>query len=369
MTGLDDIEEAPSSPEDNTAPYLGTQSTEDLPALEPAAPPHLGAGSSHTKISFEPQNEGAEVWPYPRHRSPPPQYGEPGGWGTTDIIGENYDSWDLTGMKTFEEETNERMWWNPYHRGLLKPLGPGMLPVLTTSKIHDDTHELLKVSATIPEGASATSTESAPNPPDADEVRQAIPHPNAYYCAKCNGWIIVQKTRASAPPIFDTYAEACRDLNFPSTRNLNKEAECNYQRLSQPSYNHHPDKAHHYHLYEDAIPSTSIQPPYMRHSWEPLADMPRKVLSRHMGEEENFWNTPTFVMSEREASDSQTDIVQGVDYLDLYACCQCTTNIYVTKRPIPGVISPRLLADLQRERVSAGQGPVRVAVALEFIIR
>lgn len=369
MTGLDDIQEAPSSPEDNAAPYLGTQSTEDLSTLEPAAPPHLGAGSSHTKISFEATNEGSDAWPYPRHRSPPPRYGEPGGWGMTDIIGENYDSWDASAMNRFEEETNERMWWHPYHRGLLKPLGPGMLPVLTASKIHNDTHELLKVSATLPEGASTASAEGAPTPPDADEVRQAIPHPNAYYCAKCNGWVIVQKTRASRPPIFDSYAEACHDLNFPNSRNHNREAECNYQHLSQTSYDHDPEKVHHYHLYEDAIPSNSIQPPYLRHSWEPPADLPRKLVTHHVGDNETFWSIPTFIMSERDGNDIHADIVPGVDYLDLYACCQCTTNLYVTRNPVPGVVSPRLLADLQRERASGGQGPVRVAVALEFIIR
>jgi hypothetical protein len=63
----------------------------------------------------------------------------------------------------------------------------------------------------------------------------------------------------------------------------------------------------------------------------------------------------------------------GVDriagYLDLYACCACTRNIYVTRKVIPGVVSPRLLMDLRRERAGVDRNSARVAIAFEFIIK
>jgi hypothetical protein len=171
------------------------------------------------------------------------------------------------------------------------------------------------------------------------------------------------------PPVYPEYHDNCPEMNYPSSRNNSRSFECNNQTLSSLTYNNNPDTAHHYHHYEDAIPGTSILPPLERKSWEAEAPLPRKVFSHIAGPKEPFWRAPTSVMLEIEASAQHPGIIHGVDYLDLYACCHCMTNIYVTRRPIPGVVSPRLLADLRRERLNDPRGPIQFVLALEFILK
>ncbi|KAG9055761.1 ubiquitin-specific protease ubp2 [Serendipita sp. 407] len=367
MTGFKDDDDVPSSPEPHSTAYLGTHSTEDLPAPQADSTTWKGHGSSHAKITFEQADRNPSTWDaYPRHRSPPPNYNEEAsGWtGTAGIIGDDFEAWNTTSMEQMEEEQNEKFWWNASNRRALKPLGPGMLPVLAVSQIHDDTHELLKVSVTYPELHHSAQDETPSHPPPTpDEVRRASLHQNSYYCAKCNSWVIIQKTKAHKPPIYPSYKDHCPDLHFPLSRSTRKEDECNS--IMPSTYS----KAHHYHLYEDSIPSTSIQPPFQREPWESLAPPPRRLFTQDVPEGSNFWSTSTTVMLEMDSKSSSPDILPGVDYLDLYACCQCSTNFYVTRRPIPGVVSARLIADLTRERYSSARSHIPVTLALEFIVR
>jgi hypothetical protein len=372
MTGVKDIDELQSSDEDNLRAYSGTRSTEHLPTQEDIAVPQnrLGPGSSHTKITIMAPEETVKTWTPTRHHSPPPQYGEGGGWGTdiTNDLSTEYEPWAGASFSILEDENNEKMWWNSLNREALKPLGPGMLPVLAASKIHNEEHELLTVSVSVPEYAPFESEGSSYQPPTLDEVREAVPHPNAYYCSKCNGWIIVSKSRTTNPPVYPHYKDDCPDLNFPEHRNLQKEFQCNSDRPLS-SYNPSPDKTHHYHLYEDAIPSVSLQTPFIRGEFEPSPSPPRKVCRHVIEPSLEFWKQPTFVLMDIDTEMPHPELIQGVDYLDLYACCQCMTNICVTKRPIPGVVSARLLADLQRERSSGADSYIKVPVAIEFLVK
>jgi ubiquitin carboxyl-terminal hydrolase 25/28 len=374
MTAIKDTEQITPSSEEEIVPYRGTLSTEDLPALE-AKPTSTTTsartkpGSSHTKITIIAPNNPQPNREIQQRRSPPPpnyehRQPESGPWTKELPLGDN---WDEGHFALLDEEANESMWWNPAKRDALKPLGPGMLPVLATSTIHHDSHELSKPSVTIPDIPQSSSSEVTYQPPTADEVREAIPHPNAYYCAKCNGWVIVQKTRTTNPPIYATYKNDCPDLHFPTTRSLQRDVDCNSQ--STTPFNLRPDSAHHYHLYQDAIPSTAINPPFRRGSWESPASLPQKVVSFHLPPKEYFWRHPTSVMLNLDPQAEHAGIEVGVDYLDLYACCQCMTNIYVTRQTIPGVVSPRLLADLQRERSINDKSGVRASIAFEFILK
>ncbi|KAG8862038.1 ubiquitin-specific protease ubp2, partial [Serendipita sp. 405] len=317
MTGFKDDDDVPSSPEPHSTAYLGTHSTEDLPAPQADSTTWKGHGSSHAKITFEQADRNPSTWDaYPRHRSPPPNYNEEAsGWtGTAGIIGDDFEAWNTTSMEQMEEEQNEKFWWNASNRRALKPLGPGMLPVLAVSQIHDDTHELLKVSVTYPELHHSVQDETPSHPPPTpDEVRRASLHQNSYYCAKCNSWVIIQKTKAHKPPIYPSYKDHCPDLHFPLSRSTRKEDECNS--IMPSTYS----KAHHYHLYEDSIPSTSIQPPFQREPWESLAPPPRRLFTQDVPEGSNFWSTSTTVMLEMDSKSSSPDILPGVDYLDLYA--------------------------------------------------
>ncbi|KAG8829865.1 hypothetical protein FRC17_005869, partial [Serendipita sp. 399] len=166
MTGFKDDEDVPSSPETRSAAYLGTHSTEELPAPQTDSTTWNKPGSSHTKITFEQTDYHNGTWDaHPRHRSPPPNYNEENNGWTAGIIGEELEPWHTTSMELMEEQQNERFWWNAENRRYLKPLGPGMLPVLALSQIHDDTHELLKVSVTYPEFPRPAPEEAPPYPP------------------------------------------------------------------------------------------------------------------------------------------------------------------------------------------------------------
>ncbi|PVG00890.1 cysteine proteinase [Serendipita vermifera] len=365
MTAIKDSEQITPSSEEENDPYRGTLSTEDLPALE-AKPTNTTPstrtkpGSSHTKITIIAPHTPQSNREIQRRSSPPPKYGhrqqESGGWTKELALGDN---WDEGHFALLDEDANEEMWWNPAKRDALRPLGPGMLPVLAASTIHLDSHELSKLSVTNPDIPHSSSSEATYQPPSGDEVREAIPHQNAYYCAKCNGWVIIQKARTIHPPVYATYKTDCPDLHFPTSRSLQKDVDCNSQNMT--SFNPRPDSAHHYHHYQDAIPSTSINPPFRRNSWEPPANLPQKV--------EYFWKHPTSVMLTLDPQVEHTGIEAGVDYLDLYACCECMTNIYVSRQTIPGVVSPRLLANLQRERSINDKLGSRAAIALEFILK
>lgn len=368
MTRIRESEDIGPSDEDTSKVYLGTRSTEHLPEPPPELTTQLPLGSSHTRIKFIAQpesdtNSGEQT----RHRSPPPQPTELGGWAN-DIDADlptTYEPWQSEDLAALEDQNNEKMWWNPHSRAALRPLGPGMLPVLAASKIHDETHELIKVSVSYPNYPSTDRSEASHPAPTLNDLYHAIPHQNAYYCAKCNGWVVVQKSRTIMPPVYSKYNEGCPELNFPLNRNLQRDYECNQ---SSETYNQNPDKAHHYHLYEDAIPGVDLNPALVRDSWEQDPPLPRKVCRHHIGSSENFWKAPMYQMMEIEPDAADRDMVPG-DYLDLYACCQCMTNIYVTRQTISGVVSPRLLADLHRERAAGGEGAVRVAIALEFVHR
>jgi ubiquitin carboxyl-terminal hydrolase 25/28 len=397
MAVLKDTEETPVSPEDDSRAYLGTHSTEDLPAAiqaEPYARP-AGVGSSHTKISFVPAKDDGDDNDYqnkaesshPRHRSPPPylashnehETATAGGSGGNDVWTNNdlpvdMDGWDNNGFSLLEDGNNEKMWWNASNRKALRPLGPGFLPVLTASKIHEESHTLMAITVTPPDLPIGTvdtgSDTSRPfKQPRQSDVTSAVPHPNAYYCSKCNGWVIVRSALTSEPPIYSSYKDACPELNFPSAR---VDKRCNSQWHSLyggGSGGPDPLEAHHYHLYEDSIPSTSLNPPFARSSWEQPPCLPRKLCSQHESTTENFWKLPTNIMLEVEPEEMHDGVDRTADYLDLYACCVCTQNIYVTRKVIPGVVSPRLLMDLRRERAGVDRNPARVAIAFEFIIK
>lgn len=408
MTHTNDIEEIPASPEDDSVAYLGTHSTEDLPAaiqVESFPRASTGVGSSHTKITFVPANNdendddilykshaGKEEAGFPRHRSPPPygtdvepESGPARGTGIMDPWSEQENNMETEnlwngGFSLLDDEDHTNLWWNASNRRALRLLGPGMLPVLATSKIHEESHTLVAVTVSvpdipiaIPETVPSTSEESIEaqrsfKQPHSSDVYSAVPHPNAFYCAKCNGWIIIQGAQTMEMPIYSTYTDACPEINFPTPPRSDKKCNASFH-YGTSDGEPNPLEAHHYHLYEEAIPSTRINPPFERHEWEQRPQLPKKACSQHENATDNFWRLPTYLMLEVEPDAVHPGLDTKADYLDLYSCCVCTQNVYVSRNVIPGVVSRRLMADLARERYGIDRSAIRVAIAFEFMVK
>jgi len=172
-----------------------------------------------------------------------------------------YKDWDEdvgVSFSLLEERDYERFWWRASSRKAFKPLGPGFLPVFAANRMHEESHTLVVVSITVPEipvdppagsvgpsrsnslsslidvdaiptaSTAAASAGEQPRPfkqPHPTEVRSAIPHPFAYYCSKCNGWVIIRGIQSHDVPIYPNYRDACPELNFPTAPRVDK--KCN----------------------------------------------------------------------------------------------------------------------------------------------
>ncbi|KAI9070249.1 cysteine proteinase [Trametes sanguinea] len=188
------------------------------------------------------------------------------------------------------DENEELRWFDPVVRAL-RP-GPGVLPPLLADMLHDPDHALHSVS-TQPRTPSAT-----PHVPTADEVRTAIPHPNAYYCREHNGWVFLQwRSSTVLPPLVKEF-----DPPLPDQTRRRRTTSCvgDGEQPFGPS-----NLTHHWHRYEKAVDASKLNPPY----------------------------------------------THGELLLDLYLCCQCSMYCLVSD-VIPGVIPAALVDEFTRDKLS-----------------
>jgi ubiquitin carboxyl-terminal hydrolase 25/28 len=153
-----------------------------------------------------------------------------GDWANTvNGGGVDFDSIDYLGSGRLEQEytidgrsnQEEEHWWNPEERKRNQRPGPGILAPILAEELHDSNHSLFSVNISgIPSAAPsssqkdlatpsilATSSTSDSPPPSESEVRTSVPHPNAYYCPKDNGWVILSwKSSSIPPPLARSYA-------------------------------------------------------------------------------------------------------------------------------------------------------------------
>ncbi|KAK7040147.1 ubiquitin-specific protease ubp2 [Paramarasmius palmivorus] len=224
--------------------------------------------------------------------------------------------------------------------------GPGMLPPVLADELHDPDHTLYSVNVTPPDiypdqhqastsssaeqsprgTLNAPSTSSSPTPsslpkpippPTSDEVRTAVPHPNAYYCPKENGWVILSWRPSSvAPPLAQSF-QKLQSYHHPLPDQIKRKRTTNCLSDDENTVGGPSNKTHHFHKYPKAIDALKLTPPFRGNEWDVSEAKQRKRAGTVEEEEENPEDEGTL--------------------LDLYMCCQC--SFYCVASDIqPGVI-------------------------------
>ena len=382
----------------------------------PSRPKSLG--SSHTSYVALSQNP-------PRYRTPPPDFREPelveetiqeeeeivpdlipsdqnwsnltpcddpnSTWNTEwdasanwrNPGGVDFDSIDYFGSGRLEQEftidgrsnREEELWWNPEERKRTQRPGPGILAPILVEELHDSNHSLFSVHITAmpPTSSSSqrdltapgilvTSSTSDSPPPSESELRKSIPHPNAYYCPKDNGWVILSwKTSSILPPLARSYVGS---LNPPLPDPLRRRRilSC-LEDAGQPLGK--ANRTHHFHKYLGAVDSHKLIPPLRKDEWENLKQK-RRTGTVISGDIDIRTIDPDAV----SIDDSPTEEEEG-RLLDLYVCCQCTLHC-VASGVISGVVSKKYMDELQRERKShpaVGKSPEQtIALTVETVL-
>ena len=273
-------------------------------------------------------------------------------WGNFTIQRVNIDG------RTEEEELN---WWDPSVRQTHNRPGSGILPTLLESYLHNADHTLFSVSASPPEvkprHRSSESISHPPvNPPSADDVRRSIPHPNAYYCRRHNGWVLLLwKFSSMDPPISKSHD----GRPLPDITRRRKTHSCvdeNPQSVGQVN------KTHHFHYYKAAVDASKITTPFKRADWEHHSRTKSRRRQAVLIDRSNL-STPSLAADDFHESDG--------DLLDLYVCCQCSLYCVVSD-VIPGVIPQRTFDAFVKEKLEhphVGKSPVMsLAIALDTVL-
>ncbi|KAH9884671.1 cysteine proteinase [Cubamyces lactineus] len=218
-------------------------------------------------------------------------------WGNTNVDWDTVANWSDADMGSARkvpidgrDENEELHWYDPVVHAT-RP-GPGVLPPLMAEMLHDPDHALYSV-ITQPHAPSTT-----PHVPSADELRAAIPHPNAYYCKDHNGWVFLQWKSSTVLPLL--VKEFSTPLPDQARRKRTVSCVGDGEQPFGPA-----NLTHHWHRYEKAVDATKLNPPYTR----------------------------------------------GELLLDLYLCCQCSLYCLVSD-VIPGVIPTKLVDEFTRDKLS-----------------
>lgn len=255
---------------------------------------------------------------------------------------------DIDGRDVDEEEK----WWDPELRERRKRPGPGILPPLLADLLHNPEHTLYSVTVSPPgskhqhsnsvssissQSSASRSDSPSSHAPSADEVRMAVPHPNAYYCKEHNGWVLISWCSSSVlPPLARSFSSTT--AYFPDQTRRKRTQSCvgdGEQPFGQAN------KTHHFHRYERAVDARMLTIPYKRSDWEE-EDL-RKRQRRKMTLHEEGENTPE--NAEKREADTEGDL------LDLYVCCQCSVYC-LSSQVIPGVIPAKYMEEVTKEKLA-----------------
>ena len=296
-------------------------------------------------------------------------------------------------------ESEEIQWWNEQVRSNSTRPGHGILPPVLADRLHHPEHTLFSVTVTPPDIKSSVSsapTQSQPAPsespkqhrstdsassltggqsshasssstylPTVEEVHTAVPHPNAYYCRKHNGWVLlIWKSSSINPPFSRSFKGTLPD---PSRRRLTNSCIGDGEQPLGPA-----NITHHFHAYERAVNARRLTHPFNASQWE--NEERSKLRHRKMtlrGDD------PATVMSslDQVTEDAQMDVdheeSEG-DLLDLYVCCQCSFYVMASD-VIPGVVPAKMLEDLVKNKMENPppdrSGEVAALQSLEMILR
>jgi ubiquitin carboxyl-terminal hydrolase 25/28 len=264
----------------------------------------------------------------------------------------------------------ENLWWDASVRKKCARPGPGILPPLLTEEIHNSEHTLLSVVVSQPDIPREIATSSSsrethtndntpsrtsspqpnrplspppPPPPTSDELRTAIPHPNAYYCRKHNGWVLIVWKSSSVVPSLARSFQNTDHLPLPDQSRRREINSC----IDDGGPSFRPiNKTHHLHLYQKAVDAHNLTPPFRRSMWEKDGKMKEKRRQGTISMEE-------FDIEKLGASSAddmlEEDREEEGDLLDLYICCQCSFYC-LASGVIPGVIPPKFMEEFTKEK-------------------
>jgi ubiquitin carboxyl-terminal hydrolase 25/28 len=261
--------------------------------------------------------------------------------------------------RSTHEETH---WWNPELRERNKRPGPGVLAPVLAEELHASNCSLFSVKVTVPSIAPLPPVPNSKDrvavpptpsssrlqypidhsPPTEEEVMASVPHPNAYYCPKDNGWVILSWNSSIAPPLARSYI-ASRNPHFPDEARRRRVASC-IEVGNRPFGK--TNVTHHFHKYEKAVDSDKLTPPLRKDKWESLetVEQRRSVGNLHY-DDSNIEADDVETLGDNDVESSEEE----GKLLDLYVCCQCSFYCVVSG-VIPGVIPRRYLEELVRDK-------------------
>ncbi|KAG6878955.1 hypothetical protein C0992_006310 [Termitomyces sp. T32_za158] len=292
------------------------------------------------------------------------------------------------------DDYEEKHWWDPALRSKEARPGPGMIPTMLADELHDPDHSLFSVLVSNPDikpllvpstdqsadqsstnawssaqpspsCPPATSTTAPPPPPPTDsDVRTAVPHPNAYYCPKENGWVILSWKSSSVSPPYATSFKESPHPPLPDQERRRRLVSC----VDNGVYSVH-NKTHHFHKYEKAVDSHKLTPPLRMEEWEITESVKQK---RRAGMIDEDLDVKQLDPKDLDMMDEDDGDAEEGRLLDLYICCQCSLYC-VASGVIPGVIPRKCFDEFIRDKRAnppAGQsGEASIAAAFETIIR
>ncbi|PPQ64283.1 hypothetical protein CVT26_002166 [Gymnopilus dilepis] len=291
----------------------------------------------------------------------------------------------ISGRSAYEEDN----WWDPEVRRRHGRPGPGMLPPVLAEELHDPNHSLYSVSVTNPSAAfsshhskeqslnSAPQLSSSPShsqqssgeaPPSEEEVRTTVPHPNAYYCPKDNGWVILSwKSSAVAPSLAQSYVDVAGNPLPDQTRR--RQTQSCIDDSEQPSGK--ANKTHHFHKYTKAFDSHKLIPPFRQDEWQSLESVKQRRRAATIVTGDLNINAITPEEVELLGSNNADPTEEEGILLDLYVCCQCSFYC-VASGVISGVIPRKHIDELVRDKKghpAVGKtGEQAVAMAFETFL-
>ena len=246
------------------------------------------------------------------------------------------------------DENEELNWWNTAVRETHRRPGAGVLPPLLEDMLHNPDHSLFSAKVDYPDLArsEAPSLSTSPfSPPSPEDLMRAVPHPNAYYCRRHNGWVILQwKQSTVLPTLAKSFHENPQHPLPDQTRRKNTHS-C----IENEAAFGQGNKTHHFHLYEKAVSANKLSPAFYRQEWEIVdkAKQRRRKMTTSVLSMEDL--SMDVAGEDNLDKDTSRDDDDG-DLLDLWVCCQCSLYCVVSD-VIPGVIPLKFSEEFTRNRL------------------
>lgn len=299
-------------------------------------------------------------------------------------------------------DVEETRWWDAQVRQAHARPGQGVLPPILADRLHNSEHTLFSVTVTPPDlkpslppvpaqpqpaqpespkqhrsSDSGSSLHGGPSLPahapahapstcfpTAEEARTAVPHPNAYYCRKHNGWVLlIWKSSSVNPPLARSFNGTLPDQ---SRRRSTNSCVSDGEQPMGPA-----NVTHHFHAYERAVDARRLTHPFNASDWE--HEERSKLRHRKMTLRGSDPTTATTEL-EQAVDDARIEVEREDgegDLLDLYVCCQCSFYV-IASDVIPGVIPVKLLEDLVKNRMENPpldkSGELAALITLETIL-